>query len=165
MKEIERKFLVDLELLAKDAEIAKARPLEGVGMGIACKQGYIFSTEEKSLRVRRFGDKGYLTVKANDSGISRYEFEYEIPLADADFMLNTLCEGNTLFKIRYSIVRNGDTWEIDVFRGDNDGLVVAEIELESPDQDVVIPPWAVKEVTDDVRYLNVKLVRTPYKDW
>ena len=165
MKEIERKFLVDLKLLKEDTEIDPARPLENVGRGSPCKQGYILSDFHKSLRVRIMRGEAFLTVKAHGAGITRDEFEYQIPIEDAEYMLDNLCEGHTIFKIRYDIHRNGDTWELDVFHSENEGLVVAEIELETPDQDVVLPAWVVKEVTANTRYLNVSLSKNPYTKW
>lgn len=153
--EIERKFLVrDLSVLA------------GVP-GIPYRQGYLSTVPERTVRVRRFGDLASMTVKGLTSpdGTSRAEFEYAIPPEDADAMLDRLALRPLIEKIRYRVESGGRVWEIDVFAGANDGLVVAEVELPAEDAKVALPPWAGVEVTGDPRYYNANLVAHPYRDW
>jgi CYTH domain-containing protein len=150
--EIERKFLV-----TDDSWKAAANG------GEVCKQGYIVSDEEKTVRIRIMGDAGYLTVKGSNKGFSRLEFEYEIDRADAVYML-TLC-GDVIEKTRYLVNHDGMTWEVDVFEGDNAGLVMAEVELDSEDQRIDLPSWAGEEVTDDARYYNACLSKHPFGEW
>ncbi len=150
--EIERKFLVKGDSWKNDAS-----------EGLACTQGYLFSNEEKAVRVRIIGREALLTIKGATLGISRTEFEYSIPVEDANAMLN-LC-GDTVEKIRYFIGYAGMTWEVDVFLGSNEGLVLAEIELDSEDQTFELPSWADKEVSSDIRYFNSNLARNPYSTW
>jgi adenylate cyclase len=133
--------------------------------GVLYRQGYLSSAMERTVRVRLAGDRGYLTVKGLTSGISRSEFEYPIPIADAAAMLDELCERPLIEKTRYCEQFAGRTWEIDVFHGDNNGLVVAEIELANVADQIVLPPWAAQEVSDDSRYFNSNLVANPYKNW
>jgi adenylate cyclase len=150
--EIERKFLVVGEGWKVSA-----------GAGIACKQGYLVSDEQKTVRVRILGDRGYLTVKGASDGISRMEFEYEIDYPDAAYMM-LLC-GSAVEKIRYRVRYGGLVWEVDVFSGANQGLVMAEVELESEDQVVALPEWIGEEVSDDPRYYNACLARRPFSTW
>ncbi|MGE5201845.1 MAG: CYTH domain-containing protein [Acidobacteriota bacterium] len=152
-EEIERKFLVDT---------AEWRP---GAAGTLYRQGYLSSVKERVVRVRIAGERGFLTVKGITSGISRLEFEYPIPLADAKAMLDGLCERPLIEKTRHREVFAGRTWEIDVFHGDNDGLVVAEVEIASPEEKVELPRWAVAEVSSDPRYFNSNLAANPYKNW
>lgn len=132
------------------------------------QQGYIASGNGRTVRVRIRDNKGYLTIKGpgGKDGLKRYEFEKEIPLSDAqDLML--ICEPGIIDKHRY-LVPNTDgvhTWEVDVFHGDNDGLVMAEIELEGEDDEFDIPTWLGDEVTGDRRYYNSHMRKYPYKDW
>jgi adenylate cyclase len=151
--EIERKFLVDA---------AKLGPL---GRGTRVVQGYLCSAKERTVRVRIIGDEGRFTVKGEAEGISRKEYEYPIPLADAREMLDGLCERPFIDKTRHLVAHGGRTWEVDVFHGDNEGLVVAEIELEGAADAVELPPWAAKEVTDDHRYSNSSLAKRPWRTW
>ena len=151
--EIERKFL-----LRDDSWKA------GAG-GKLYRQGYLSAAVERNVRVRIIGDQGYLTVKGRASGITRLEFEYEIPLADAERMLDDLCLEPLIEKTRYLVAHRGMTWEIDEFAGDNAGLVVAEIELREEAQEIEFPSWVRREVTDDPRYLNSNLVQKPYTTW
>ena len=146
--EIERKFLV-----ADDSVLA------GLS-GLVIRQGYLSRVPERTVRIRRKGDRGFVTIKGANTGATRSEWEYEIPPADADQMLD-LCEAPVLDKTRYTIEVAGRTWEVDVFRGANAGLVMAEVELESADADVAIPSWAGLEVTDDPRYYNANLSQHP----
>ena len=151
-KEIERKFLVD------GNDWRKAQ-------GATYRQGYLSTAKERTVRVRVTDDKGYVTIKGVSKGATRVEYEYEIPMQDAQEMLDTLCERPLIEKRRYKINYRGLTWEVDAFLGENEGLVLAEVELESEDQTVERPPWIGQDVTDDPRYFNVNLVRHPYRDW
>ena len=151
--EIERKFL-----LRNDGWRAGAE-------GVPYRQGYLSTAADRNVRVRIVGQTGYLTVKGRTSGISRLEFEYEIPLADARRMLDQLCFKPLIEKTRFKIEHRGLIWEVDEFAGDNAGLVVAEVELESEGQEIELPPWIGREVTDDPRYLNASLVKQPYTTW
>lgn len=139
--EIERKFLVVSEQWRSEA-----------GPGRRFCQGHVARGGGASVRVRRADEKAYITVKGARSGISRAEFEYEIPVQDAEEMLQTLCAKPLLEKTRYCVKHAGLTWEIDVFTGHADGLVVAEIELASADQPIDPPLWIGAEVTDDPRF-------------
>ena len=150
--EIERKYLVK-----GDGWKAAA------GAGLECRQGYLVSDDKKTVRVRLMGDVGYLTIKGATDGISRMEFEYEIDYADAAYML-MLCK-SVVEKTRYMIGHNGKTWELDVFSAANEGLVMAEVELESEDQEVDLPDWAGEEVSGDPRYFNAYLARHPFTTW
>ncbi len=153
--EIERKFLVTSNSW-KD-EVSKSRYY---------KQGYLANMEGgASVRVRIAGEKANLNIKSMTLGVRRQEYEYEIPLADAQKMLNDLCAGPVIEKTRFFVKHKDHTWEIDVFDGDNDGLVVAEIELSDEDEAFALPSWAGKEVSDDQRYYNVCLAQHPYKEW
>lgn len=133
------------------------------------RQGYLSRQEQASVRVRLAKDQAFLNIKAlmeldnATSGMVRHEYEYPIPLEDAKELLG-LCE-STIEKTRYWVPYEGYIWEIDCFYGDNEGLVVAEIELSTPDEVFSLPPWVGKEVTDDRRYYNVELIKNPYKQW
>lgn len=129
------------------------------------RQGYLANSGGASVRVRVADGKGYLNIKSMVLGVRRHEFEYLIPLADAEEMLDDLCSGPQIEKTRYFVDYGGHTWEVDVFEGDNEGLVVAEVELNSVDEVFELPPWAGREVSDDERYYNVCLVKHPYKEW
>jgi adenylate cyclase len=109
--------------------------------------------------------KGYLTIKGETRGATRQEFEYEIPVAEADALLDGLCERPLIEKVRYEVVYGGLTWEVDEFYGDNEGLVIAEVELTSEEQMFEKPDWVGQEVTGDARYYNVNLAKWPYKAW
>lgn len=152
-KEIERKFLV------KDDE--RWQKVEGEEY----RQGYLNTTKERTVRVRTIGQAGYLTVKGVTRGATRLEFEYEIDVEDACKMLDELCERPLIEKTRRKIEYQGFIWEVDEFFGDNDGLVIAEVELEAEDQDYNKPSWIGEEVTDDPRYFNANLVEHPYSQW
>ena len=152
-KEIERKFRVDT---------AAWRPREA---GTHYKQGYLSTVKERVVRVRIEGEQARLTIKGSSVGLTRSEFEYEIPLADARQLLDGLCEQPLIDKHRHKEVHGGKTWEIDVFHGDNQGLVVAEIELASEDEPFERPAWAMLEVSSDARYFNSNLQKHPYKHW
>ena len=152
--EIERKFLVDK---------TKWQPKT---KGDTIRQGYLSREPERTVRVRIRNDKGYITIKGkNDTaGLSRIEFEYEIPKADAESLLK-LCLSPILEKTRYIEEIEGHVWEIDEFYGDNEGLLVAEIELSSKDEDFSLPDWVTEEVTGEVRYYNSSLLSNPYSLW
>jgi adenylate cyclase len=154
-KEIERKFLV-----RSDHWQALA------GEGLFCEQGYLASSADGvTVRVRRMGGRGFLTIKGPTEGISRTEMEYEIPEADAEAMIKNLCGGRMISKTRALINFGGFIWEIDVFAGANEGLVLAEIELESEDQSFETPDWLGEEVSHDARYFNSSLAKNPYRNW
>ena len=151
--EIERKFLLT------------GTEWKRIASGTPYRQGYLNSTKERTVRVRTIDDKGFLTVKGISVGASRLEFEYEIPLGDANTLLDELCEKPLIEKNRYKIEHQGFTWEVDEFFGENDGLVVAEIELESEDQTFDKPGWVGEEVTGDPRYFNSSLISDPFSTW
>lgn len=152
--EIERKFLVLNEdwrdIVKSDAQIVQA---------------YLASNEFSSTRIRIQGDKANINIKSATLGITRTEFEYAIPVVDAQLMIDNLCVKPVIEKTRYMINYMHHTWEIDIFSGDNEGLIVAEIELSSPDEAFEKPSWLGKEVSNDARYYNVCLVKNPYKSW
>ncbi len=152
-KEIERKFLV-----ADDAwrELAE---------GTSYRQGYLSTVKERTVRVRTIDDKGYMTVKGITVGATRAEYEYEIPAAEANEMLDSLCEQPIIEKKRYKIPQDQFVWEIDEFGGVNDGLIVAEIELEDENQEFGKPDWIGEEVTGDPRYFNSNLIAKPFSTW
>ena len=152
--EIERKFLVKNDLW-QDAVVSESR----------MKQGYLTSQGNASVRVRIAKDKAFLNIKSATLGIRRLEFEYEIPLADADEMLSTVAEQPFIDKTRYHVKHGRHIWELDVFEGENLGLIVAELELESEDESFEVPPWSGEEVSGDPRYYNVSLVKEPYSRW
>ena len=152
-EEIERKFLV------KDGSWRKG------ATGTMYRQGFLSTAPERTVRVRAAGDRGTLTIKGKSIGARRVEYEYEIPLADAQALLDTLCKRPLIEKVRYRIAHGPHTWEVDVFEGDNAGLVVAELELDSEDEAFARPGWLGEEVTDDPRYFNSNLVAHPFKAW
>lgn len=153
-KEIERKFLIDVDKWNYQGSITKI------------KQGYLSDDKHKVIRIRlekTFKDIAYITIKSTVTGISRDEFEYEIPYNDGKELIK-LCD-KVIEKTRYKYHLNNDIWEIDVFYGENEGLVIAEIELDSEDSVVYLPDWVIKEVTGDHKYYNSNLINNPYKDW
>jgi adenylate cyclase len=129
------------------------------------RQGYMASSPQVSIRVRTDGRQGYLNIKGATLGVERAEYDYPIPANEADELLDTLCDRPLIEKTRYHLEYAGYHWEVDVFAGDNAGLVVAEIELPAVDAPFARPPWVGAEVSDDPRYYNVSLVHHPYKDW
>ena len=151
-KEIERKFLVDG---------AWTPP----GAGTAFEQGYLSSVAERTVRVRIEGDHAKLTIKGKTSGVSRSEFEYAIPVDDARTMLDELCERPVIVKRRHIVMHAGKKWEVDVFGGENAGLVIAELELASEDEAFEKPEWVRAEVSHDPRYYNSNLVKKPFTRW
>jgi len=150
--EIERKFLVNNGTWRKE-------------QGVMYRQGYLNSVKERTVRVRIIGDKGYLTVKGISRGAVRAEYEYEIPGVEAEAMLDDLCEKPLIEKMRCKIAYKGFVWEVDEFCGENQGLIVAEVELESEDQKFEKPEWIGEEVTGDPRYFNANLIHHPYCRW
>jgi len=151
--EIERKFLVKDDGWKAEADA-----------GLECRQGYLAAAPDKTVRVRIIGKQAFLTIKGPTSGITRSEFEYEIPEADAEALL-ALCGRAVVVKKRYFIEQDGMTWELDVFSGANEGLVMAEIELESEEQGFDIPDWLGEEVSGDIRYYNACLAQNPFTAW
>ncbi len=152
-KEIERKFLV-----VNDS-------YKQYGESELYIQGYLCRVKERTVRVRIAGSKAYLTVKGIQVGAMRSEYEYEIPLSEAQEMLNELCEKPLIEKIRYKASWKGNLWEIDELHGANQGLVVAELEMPSEDYRFELPPWVGQEVTGDSRYSNASLVEHPFSEW
>jgi len=151
--EIERKFLL------------KGDFWRSMAQGTMYRQGYLSSDRERIVRVRIIKDKGFVTVKGIAREATRLEYEYEIPENDAKDILNELCEKPLIEKNRYKIEYKGLTWEIDEFFGENQGLIVAEVELERKDQPFEKPEWVGKEVTGDPRYFNSNLIKNPFKNW
>ncbi len=151
--EIERKFLLT------------GSTWKHLAPGTSYRQGYLNSAKERTVRVRTIDDKGFLTIKGISVGATRVEYEYEIPVADAKHLLDDLCEKPIIEKNRYKISHSGFVWEIDEFFGENEGLVVAEIELESEDQTFEKPEWVGEEVTGDPRYFNSNLIKNPFIKW
>jgi adenylate cyclase len=152
--EIERKFLVDHE---KWDLVVKPE-------GIPYRQGYILSDENRTVRVRVSDKKSFLNLKSKSSNLSLDEYEYEIPLQEGLEILRSFTTDGTE-KIRYNIPFEGKLWEVDEFLGDNAGLIVAEIELESEDEEFAKPAWVTDEVTDDGKYTNAALAKHPFKNW
>ncbi len=151
--EIERKYLLRGDGWKAGAE------------GKRYRQGYLSAAVERNVRIRIAGDRAFLTVKGRTRGITRLEFEYDVPLTDAERMLDELCLQPLIEKTRYLVVYAGLTWEIDEFAGANAGLVVAEVELDDEAQAIELPPWVGREVTDDPRYLNANLIERPFNTW
>ncbi len=152
-KEIERKFLV-----VGDAWRALAK-------GTVYRQGYLSTVKERTVRVRTIDDAAFLTIKGITVGMTRAEYEYEIPTPDATEMLDDLCEKPIIEKSRYKIPFEGFVWEVDEFAGVNAGLIVAEIELADETQAFAKPDWIGEEVSGDPRYFNANLIAHPYSDW
>ena len=152
--EIERKFLLQSDDWKQDAARQERY----------C-QGYLVGSAQASVRVRIQGGEARLNIKSATLGVSRQEFEYAIPVADAEELLRDLCQKPLIEKTRYFVPHEGMLWESDQFEGDNEGLVVAEIELDSEQQTFSMPSWVGQEVSQDRRYYNVCLVTHPYKDW
>ena len=151
-KEIERKFLVT--------------GMPWVGQkGVRIIQGYLSLNPERTVRVRLVENKGVLTIKGKNKGAVRLEYEYSIPKFEAKELLENLCEGSLIEKMRYRLEVGEVVFEIDEFFGDNEGLIVAEVELKSEDQEFTKPEWLGEETTQDPRYFNSNLVSHPYKQW
>ena len=152
--EIERKFLVDPE---------KWNKLEKP-VGVFFKQGYMIREKDKTIRVRLAGEKGFITIKGATKGFSRKEYEYEIPAEDARELLKNFTDCGTT-KTRYCVHEDGNVWEVDVFAHDNEGLIVAELELDDQQDEFTKPDWINREVTEDERYYNANLATHPFKNW
>lgn len=151
--EIERKFLLansDWRNLVRNSK--------------TIRQGYLNSSVERTVRVRTIGKQGIITIKGKNIGLSRPEFEYEIPVKDANELLE-MCETAIIEKTRFELSIDGKNWEIDEFEGVNQGLIVAEIELKSENEVIDIPKWIGKEVSSEAKYYNSSLIKKPYKDW
>lgn len=129
------------------------------------RQGYLANTARASVRVRLAGNVGWLSVKAMTPGRARSEYEVSIPTVDANEMLDRLCEGPLIEKWRHIVVHDGGEWEIDEFLGENAGLVIAEFEMKSEDEEFSLPPWLGAEVTHDERYYNFRLSVRPWRRW
>lgn len=152
--EIEKKFLLRNDNWRKQS-----------GAGTAFKQGYLIGSEKASVRIRIQGIEANINIKSATLGITRQEYEYSIPLEEAEELLTNLCEKPLIEKTRYHLVEDKHVWEVDVFDGDNAGLVVAEIELQSENEGFFKPDWLGDEVSDDPRYYNSCLVKHPYCNW
>ncbi|HOJ17141.1 MAG: CYTH domain-containing protein [Ignavibacteriales bacterium] len=152
-KEIERKFLVKSDAWKK------------LSTPTFYRQGYLSSVKERTVRVRTVGTKGFLTIKGPTVGITRSEFEYSIPVEDANAMLDNLCERPLIEKNRAVVEYKGLKWELDEFFGDNEGLVIAEVELSDENVKIEIPEWIGDEVSGDPRYFNSNLTKNPFKTW
>jgi adenylate cyclase len=155
--EIERKFLVQGDAWRRDDD---GKPL----VGVRFRQGYL-AEGQATVRVRLEGERARLTIKGKNQGLTRQEFEYDIPPLDAQQLLDTLCMHPLIEKTRYCRTDHGLVWEIDVFEGENSGLIVAEVELTAEDQALVVPVWVGQEVSADPRYYNVNLVSHPFARW
>ena len=152
--EIERKFLVDGESWRENASD-----------GHELRQGYFPTNDKCSVRVRVEQGCASLNIKSVTLGVRRHEYEYAIPLADAEEMLANFCQRPLIEKTRYRVLHREHTWEIDVFAGENAGLIVAEVELQSAEEVLALPNWVSREVSDDARYYNVRLMKHPYTKW
>ena len=153
-REVERKYLVKNALWRREAD-----------RGIEYRQGYLCLDPRRGVRVRLGGEKAILTVKGQSEGSARDEFEFPIPAADAEELLERICIQPIIEKTRYQVHRGDLTWEIDEFAGENRGLLIAEVETDKPPQQIPIPEWAGEDVTDDPRYFNTHLVKQPYSQW
>jgi adenylate cyclase len=152
--EIERKYLLNL-----DVWNALSKPIPKF-----LRQGYMIKQPGKTVRVRIADKQAFITIKGKSAGMSRSEYEYEIPVADAEELLNDFCDAE-IIKHRYEIIFTGKLWEVDVFMGDNEGLYVAEIELTSETEAFELPEWVGDEVTADKRYFNSNLSAKPFSTW
>ncbi|MEB3289893.1 MAG: CYTH domain-containing protein [Leptolyngbya sp.] len=152
-QEIERKFLVTRDTWRTDDP------------GQRMRQGYIPTQDARTVRVRVAGHQGYLTLKGPAVGMVRPEFEYPIPLEDAETILSTLCQPSLVEKVRYRLPIDDVVWEVDEFFGANAGLILAEVELVTPNQPIHLPDWVGEEVTYDGRYSNSNLARHPFTTW
>ncbi|HBK62476.1 MAG TPA: adenylate cyclase [Cyanobacteria bacterium UBA11166] len=151
--EIERKFLV------------KGDRWRSLGKGTIYRQGYLPTINNTTIRVRLVGEQGYLTIKGVKVGVSRAEYEYPIPAEDAKEMLDNFCQLPMIEKTRYKIKWGELIWEVDEFMGENEGLIVAEVELTDENQEIDLPDWIGEEVSHDSRYFNSNLVKYPFSQW
>jgi adenylate cyclase len=152
--EIEKKFTLKNENWRQQVRKSKSY-----------RQGYLAGNDRASVRVRIEDDQANLNIKSATLGVFRKEFEYHIPLEEAQELLDELCEKPLIEKTRHFVEFGGKTWEVDEFWGDNEGLIVAEVELDSEHEEFALPDWAGKDVSHDKRYYNVSLVKYPFKDW
>ena len=129
------------------------------------RQGYIAKNKDRVIRIRQKENDYFITIKGIKIGISRFEFEYPIPRNDGEILLENFCQEEVIEKTRHYVENKGFTWELDVFHGNNEGLIVAEIELMSEDQAFHIPSWIGREVTDKEKYYNMNLLEKPFKEW
>lgn len=159
--EIERKFLVKPDEWQQFQQRSDPTLLSSTRY----RQGYISSSVHKTVRIRIAGDRGFITIKGPTVGYSRSEFEYSIPLADAEVMLDQLCEPPLIEKTRHRVAWANLVWEVDEFAGENQGLMVAEVELSDANQAITLPDWAGEEVSDDPRYFNANLAKHPFTRW
>ncbi len=152
--EIERKYLTVNDDWRENADA-----------GVRIIQAYMTSNDKSSIRIRIQGEQANINIKSKTLGIERSEYEYAIPLTEAKEMLENLCDRPFIEKTRYRVINDQHEWEIDVFAGDNEGLIVAELELSSADEVFALPDWIGKEVSNDPRYYNICLVTHPYNKW
>ena len=152
--EIEHKYLVIKDIWGKVIP----------NKSVEIKQAYLLTDPEKTIRIRTKGNAGFITIKGKSNGASRLEFEYEIPIDDANDLINKFCS-NLIEKTRHLVIHENHTWEVDEFKGLNAGLIVAEIELNSEDENYLIPDWIDKNVTDDLSYANSNLSIKPFSTW
>ncbi|HVD97817.1 MAG TPA: CYTH domain-containing protein [Cytophagaceae bacterium] len=152
--ETERKFLVKKDLWQKTD-----KPIPDF-----YRQGYLYSDASKTIRIRIANKEAWITIKGKTTGASRPEYEYNIPADEAQEMLTNMTE-NCIEKYRYKIMVQGKLWEVDDFKGDNEGLLLAEIELENENESFALPEWIGEEVTEDPRYFNASLSKLPYSKW
>ena len=151
--EIERKYLVKSDAWKENSQ------------GVLYRQGYLSIEPERTVRVRLEGEAGKITIKSKKQNGSGDEFEYDIPGDDAAYLIDHLCLKPIIEKLRYKISFRGNIWEIDEFLGENLGLILAEIELDSPEQKFEKPDWIGEDVTEDPKYKNASLVKNPYNGW
>lgn len=151
--EIERKFLV------------RGEAWRSLATGVIYRQGYIVSGKDCTVRIRVADEQGYITIKGASEGISRSEYEYAIPLQDATELLNSLCQRPLIEKTRYRILWGNAVWEVDEFAGENQGLIMAEVELDHPNQPLEFPDWIGQEVSNDPHYFNANLAKHPFSQW
>lgn len=154
-KEIERKFLIRQDAWSAVRSQASSSRI---------RQGFLSTVKERVVRVRVAGERATLTIKGVTRGFSRAEFEYDIPLADAQALLE-LCEGPLIEKVRFRIEQDGLLWVVDEFEGENSGLLLAEVELTEESQEFSLPVWIGQEVSDDSRYYNANLIENPFTKW
>lgn len=152
--EIERKFLVKNETW-RSSIVSEAR----------IKQGYLATQPNATIRIRVAKGSAFLTIKGTTKGISRAEFEYEIPVSDAEEMLQLIADQSFIDKTRYKVQCGEHTWDLDVFEGDNSGLIMAEVELDNESEQFDMPAWAGQEVSGDARYYNANLISSPFSNW
>lgn len=159
--EIERKYLVN-QIVWQTHKAKLQEQFSDLGQQYC--QGYLPTSNQTTVRVRTVGDRAYLTIKSKNQGLKRSEYEYSIPLQDAQEMLANLCAQPLITKIRYQISHQNLLWEVDEFLGENRGLIIAEVELTDQKQQIPLPDWIDREVTDP-KYFNSNLIKYPYSQW